>query len=263
MSGVEGSEEACRALELPDLEQLVQLVEGSVPKLRCACWAAWEHSSASMHVAWTAHSQLPPLPPARRDVLTERRIEAARSEMARGAAEPLTCIVCCARPRDTFLNWSVHGSASAALCSFLPALARQPPRYRLQPPSALQRPPHLPGVQPAHGGLPRVPGAHHQPDAGVCVTLAAEGRLHVAAAWKRAKSGPANHCNKPGVHAQQRPHLLAAAPPGAGRAPLLLLLLSWKEEPTATSSVWVCSPAGWSCRKCTRHSRWCWSRVSR
>lgn len=38
----------------------------------------------------------------RRDVLTERRIEAARSEMA--AAAPLSCVVCMAAPRDTFLN---------------------------------------------------------------------------------------------------------------------------------------------------------------
>ena len=34
--------------------------------------------------------------------VTERRIEAARSEMA--AASQLTCIVCCANQRDTFLN---------------------------------------------------------------------------------------------------------------------------------------------------------------
>lgn len=41
-------------------------------------------------------------PPSCRDVLTERRIEVARSEMA--ATAPLSCVVCMAQPRDTFLN---------------------------------------------------------------------------------------------------------------------------------------------------------------
>lgn len=58
-----------RALDLPDLEQLVQRLD----------------SAAVV-----------------RSVLTERRIEAARSEM--GAAAAGTCCVCCEAPRDTVLS---------------------------------------------------------------------------------------------------------------------------------------------------------------
>lgn len=58
-----------RALDLPALEQLVQRLD----------------SAAAV-----------------RNVLTERRIEAARSEM--GAAAAATCCVCCEAPRDTVLS---------------------------------------------------------------------------------------------------------------------------------------------------------------
>lgn len=38
-----------------------------------------------------------------RDILTERRIEAARSEMGAAAAQA-SCLICMQAPRDTFLN---------------------------------------------------------------------------------------------------------------------------------------------------------------
>ena len=60
-----------------------------------------------LHLPRTS-SGLQSCPPAalrhpRRDILTERRIEAARSEMGAAAAQA-SCLVCMQAPRDTFLN---------------------------------------------------------------------------------------------------------------------------------------------------------------
>eukprot|EP00887_Chlorella_sp_A99_P000663 scaffold5.g663.t1 len=67
---LEGGEDACRAQSLAALEELVRVADAAAPRLRNA--------------------------------LTERRVEAARSEMA--AAQAAVCPVCCAAGRDTVLN---------------------------------------------------------------------------------------------------------------------------------------------------------------
>lgn len=125
----------------------------------------------------------------------------------------------------------------------------------------------LQGMQRAPVGLPRMPHPHHLPNPGLC--LSGCSRIHLHSIFLACIS---NVCDCSCEHQQKWQHDTASYAPfppplaaaAASPAPLPLpLVVSWKELPTATSSVSTCSPAGWSCMKCTRQSRWCWSRDSR
>lgn len=170
--------------------------------------------------------------PTSRDVLTERRIEAARSEMA--AAAPLSCVVCMAAPRDTFLNcghlvcrWGCWLSGGFRQCIVFSALQPAPTAQPLELPISLT----LPSAERAASawrparcaGRPSPPGRARLCDCSTCM------QLRAVSCWLRIGSTVGQGATTPKLHVKQG---IGTTGQSSSTARWQGLAASWSPSPT-------------------------------